>query len=75
MSWYDNWVHQMRLENPWARYSEMGSRDKKTGKLKHYTVTRHLIKNTFTCECPSGTYRPYQECKHVKRLKEKLLIK
>ncbi len=54
-------------------YSEMGSRDKKTGKLKYYNVVR-TSNNDFSCECPAATFRRFQECKHVKRLKEKLLI-
>ena len=54
-------------------YSEMGSRDKKTGKLKYYIVTR-TSNNSFDCECPAAEFRRFQECKHVKRLKEKLGI-
>ena len=48
-------------------YSEMGSRDKKTGKLKYYKVSR-TSNDDFGCECPAAMYRPFQECKHVKRL-------
>ena len=54
-------------------YSEMGSRDKKTGKLKYYKVSR-TSNDDFGCECPAAMYRRFQECKHVKRLKEKLCI-
>ena len=54
-------------------YREMGSRNKKTGKLNEYDVTIGK-KNKGTCTCPAMAYRPYQECKHVKRLKEKLCI-
>ncbi len=56
------------------KYSEMGSRDKKTGKLKYYTVER-TSNDDFSCECPAAMFRPFQECKHVKRLKEKLCLK
>ncbi len=54
-------------------YREMGSRNKKTGKLNEYDVTIHK-NNKGTCTCPAMTYRPYQECKHVKNLKRKLSI-
>ena len=54
-------------------YREMGSRNKKTGKLNEYDITIGK-KNKGTCTCPAMAYRPYQECKHVKRLKEKLCI-
>ena len=51
----------------------IGSRDKKTGKLKYYTVTRNVLENTFECSCPATDYRPWlKECKHIRRLKEKL---
>ena len=54
----DNWTH---------KYSEMGSRNKKTGKLNNYIVTQ--------CSCPATMYRPWlQACKHIKRLKEKLML-
>ena len=54
-------------------YREMGSRDKKTGKLKYYNVVR-THDNRFSCECPAATFRRFQECKHIKRLKEKLCL-
>jgi len=60
----DRWTHT---------YSEMGSRDKKTGKLKYYNVVRTNT-NSFTCECPAAMYRPFSECKHTKRLRQKLGI-
>ena len=59
------------------KYSEMGSRNKKTGKLNYYVVTRTHNKgvDSFTCSCPATMYRPYlTACKHIKRLKEKLLL-
>ena len=59
------------------KYKEMGSRNKKTGRLNHYVVTRtHKHGNeSFKCSCPATTYRPYlTACKHIKRLKEKLLL-
>ena len=55
----------------------MGSRNKKTGKLNNYIVTQtHKIGvNTFKCSCPATMYRPWlQACKHIKRLKEKLML-
>ena len=59
------------------KYSEMGSRNKKTGKLNHYIVTRSHNNgvDSFTCSRPATDYRPWlQACKHIKRLKEKLLL-
>ena len=53
------------------KYGEMGS------KGKTYIVTRtHKNGNeTFECSCPATMYRPYlKACKHIKRLKEKLLL-
>ena len=68
-----DWIDRMRQQNPIAKYSEIGSRDKKTGKLKYYTVTRNVLENTFECSCPATDYRPWlKECKHIRRLKEKL---
>ena len=68
-----DWIDRMRQQNPIAKYREMGSRDKKTGKLKYYTVTRNVLENTFECSCPATDYRPWlKECQHIKRLKEKL---
>ena len=59
------------------KFSEMGSRNKKTGKLNYYVVTRTHNNgvDSFTCSCPATDYRPWlQACKHIKRLKEKLLL-
>ncbi len=53
------------------------SRNKKTGKLNNYIVTRtHKNGNeSFECSCPATMYRPWlQACKHIKRLKEKLML-
>ena len=52
-------------------YREMGSRHKKTGELKYYNVkvTDYKIVD---CECKARDFRPYQPCKHMKRLYEKL---
>ena len=55
----------------------MGSRNKKTGKLNYYVVTRthNNGDDSFECSCPATDYRPYlKACKHIKRLKEKLLL-
>ena len=68
-----DWIDRMRQQNPIAKYSEMGSRNKKTGKLNYYTVTRTHNNgvDTFKCSCPATDYRPYlKACKHIKRLKE-----
>ena len=65
------------MEKWTQKFSEMGSRNKKTGKLKYYVVTRtHKNGNeTFKCSCPATSYRPYLvACKHIKRLKEKLRL-
>ena len=53
-----------------ARYREMGSRNKKTGKLNYYNIERQ--NGVYCCSCPAWTFRPYAECKHIKRLREKL---
>ena len=53
------------------KYGEMGS------KGKTYIVTRiHKKGNeSFECNCPATMYRPWlQACKHIKRLKEKLML-
>jgi len=51
-------------------YNEMGSRDKKTGKLKHYKVkvTDYKIVD---CDCKAREFRRHSPCKHMKRLSEK----
>lgn len=51
-------------------YSEIGSRNKKNGKLAQYTVkvTDYKIVD---CECKAREFRPYSPCKHMKRLHEK----
>ena len=59
-------VHQM---NRW-KYREMGSRNKKTGKLSYYNVTV-IDYHISDCECKAREFRPYSPCKHMKRLKEK----
>ena len=72
---YDQLINNLRRHNPIARYKEMGSRNKKTGKLNYYTVTRNLINGAFECSCPATSYRPWlAACKHIKRLKEKLRL-
>lgn len=50
----------------------MGSRNKKTGKLSYYnvTVTDWVITD---CECKAREFHKYTPCKHMKRLKEKLI--
>lgn len=54
-------------------YIEMGSRDKKTKKLKYYNVTSFNHKR-FTCNCPAYEFGRGLECKHIKNLKRKLSI-
>lgn len=55
-----------------SKYREMGSPDKKTGQLKYYIVTRDVTTNRFSCTCPAQDFRRFQDCKHIKRLKEKM---
>ena len=65
------------MEKWTQKFSEMGSRNKKTGKLNYYVVTRKHNNgvDSFTCSCPATDYRPWlKACKHIKRLKEKLLL-
>ena len=54
-----------------SKYKEMGSRNKKTGKLSYYTVRVEDYK-IVDCECPAKQYHPFSACKHMKRLQEKL---
>jgi hypothetical protein len=62
------------LTNDWTQvYIEMGSRDKKTNKLKYYKVTSFNHKR-FSCSCPSYEFGRGSECKHIKNLKRKLSI-
>ena len=61
------------MEKPCLYRLIKAGRNKKTGKLKYYTITRNVLENTFECSCPATDYRPWlKECKHIKRLKEKL---
>ena len=53
------------------QYKEMGSRNKKTGKLSYYRVTVEDWKIT-DCECKAREFNRYSPCKHMKRLNEKL---
>ena len=65
------------MEKWTQKFSEMGSRNKKTGILNYYVVTRTHIDgvDSFECSCPATMYRPWlPACKHIKRLKEKLLL-
>jgi len=52
-------------------YYEMGSRNKKTGKLSEYKVTVTDYKIT-DCACPARSFRSHQPCKHMKRLHTKV---
>ena len=74
---YTDLVNKLRQHSPIAKYGEMGSRNKKTGKLNNYVVTRTHNNgvDSFECSCPATMYRPWlQACKHIKRLKEKLML-
>ena len=53
------------------QYREMGSRNKKTNKLKYYNVSVENWK-IVDCECPTREFRRYSPCKHMKRLSEKM---
>lgn len=53
------------------QYREMGSRNKKTQKLKYYNVSVENWK-IVDCECPAREFRRYSPCKHMKRLSEKM---
>ena len=52
-------------------YLEMGSRNKKTGKLPKYRV---IVENNIIsdCNCPARSFRKYSPCKHMLNLKPKL---
>jgi len=67
----ENVVNQNQKKmNSWY-YREMGSRNKKTGKLSYYRVkvTDWKISD---CECKAREFRRHTPCKHMKRLNEKL---
>ena len=53
------------------QYREMGSRNKKTKKLKYYNVSVENWK-IVDCECPAREFRRYTPCKHMQRLSEKM---
>ena len=52
-------------------YRVMGSKDKKTGKLKYYrvNVSDHKITD---CNCDARMFRRHQPCKHMKSINERL---
>lgn len=52
-------------------YSEMGSKNKKTGKLKDYQVTVEDWK-IVDCQCDARMFRRFSACKHMLNLKSKL---
>ena len=49
----------------------MGSRDKKTDKLKYYNVTVEDWK-IIDCECPARGFRRHTPCKHMISINKKL---
>jgi len=53
------------------QYREMGSRNKKSGKLSYYKVTVRDWR-IVDCECKAREFRRYTPCKHMKRLSEKM---
>ena len=53
------------------KYREMGSRDKKTKKLKYYDVTVTDWKIT-NCTCEARSFRRFSPCKHMISIKQKL---
>lgn len=53
------------------KYREMGSRNKKTGKLSYYSVTVTDWKVT-NCECSARSFNRYTPCKHMKSIHQKL---
>ena len=57
-----------------AKYREMGTRNKKTGRIPYYTVERNIETNQWSCTCPAAEFRRHSECKHVKNLKLKLRL-
>ena len=69
MSDWNEMFYTNPLGSVWY-YREMGSRNKKTGKLSYYNVrvTDYKIDE---CECKAREFNRYTPCKHMKRLKEK----
>jgi hypothetical protein len=51
-------------------YREMGSRNKKTGKLSYYRV-KVIDRKVVDCNCMAREFRPYTPCKHMKSLQSK----
>jgi len=52
-------------------YKEMGSMDKKTGKLKYYKVSVEDWK-IVNCDCDARSFRRYTPCKHMISINQKL---
>jgi len=65
--------YSMKKEKQTIKYRQMGSRNKKTGKLNYYTITS-VDHKKFECECLGFQYRTYKDCKHITRLKYLLCI-
>jgi hypothetical protein len=52
-------------------YRVMGSKDKKTNKMKYYRVK--VKDHTITdCNCDARMFRRHQPCKHMKSINERL---
>ena len=58
----------------YATYREMGTPNRKTGRIPYYKVQRHMITNDWSCTCPAAEFSRHSECKHVKHLKHKLRL-
>ena len=58
------------MKNTSWYYKEMGTRNKKTGKLPMYRVkvTDHKIVD---CTCKAREFRKFSPCKHMKNLQSK----
>lgn len=51
-------------------YREMGSRNKKTGKLSYYRV-KVIDQQVVDCTCMAREFRAHTPCKHMKNLQNK----
>jgi len=68
---YISLVRFKKIKDMTWKYREMGSRDKKTGKLKYYNVTVTDWKIT-DCSCEARMFRRFSPCKHMKSINQKL---
>ena len=63
-------LNSLVMTDSWY-YREMGSRDKKTGKLSYYRVrvTNYKIDD---CTCKAREFRRHTPCKHMISINKKL---